>query len=714
MLKHVKFTTQIGLGFAITIALIAGLGLFSASKLQELDRAVSALDQAEALIVEAASLGEEVAGASLAIERYMTGQEGADGTAILTEMAVVLRHAETLARGGILSARALVDLKNRHIAETQTMIGYRDRRNELVADTLTLGIEHRRNIGRLLSMIEARGNDGVLAAARASENFLLTRVRVDRFAMFGDLEDIDSARGPYDLTRNSLLQLNATGLTAEERALQETALAGIAAFWQVAEELRGVEITSRTALATVQATAAEIETSLQSVRNEAQQSSRELSQAANEIIQNSESAILSGVIVAFLLTVAIGAALAVTLSRRLSATVSQTERLAKGDLSVEITGADGRNELGAMARALAVFKDNAIARQEQEETIRRTQAEAQARQEAQARTQARVVRDIGEGLERLAGGDTTHVIASPANDPFPAEYDALRDAFNSVTETLSRTLSRVAEVANEVQGGANEITGAARDLSRRAETQAATLEQSAAALTELTESVRSTAQLARNAEKASQENRGIAEDGARIVRDAVSAMDSIRKSSDQIKNIIVVIDEIAFQTNLLALNAGVEAARAGEAGQGFAVVAAEVRGLAQRASESANEIKSLISESGQQVQNGATLVGSTGESLEQILRKAREVSEQVSAIAAAAVEQSNGLDEVSLGVNQLDEVTQKNAAVAEETNAAAMTLLDRSDELRRELESFNNGRRGSAGHDPLTAASGDRARRYGT
>jgi methyl-accepting chemotaxis protein len=305
--------------------------------------------------------------------------------------------------------------------------------------------------------------------------------------------------------------------------------------------------------------------------------------------------------------------------------------------------------------------------------------------------QARVVRDIGDGLARLAEGDLTHTIPNPPHDPFPAEYNALREAFNSVVATLAQTMAHVADVAREVRGGATEITSASGELSRRAEAQAATLEQSAAALTELSESVRSTAELARRADASSRQNFGIAEEGTRIVRDAIAAMANIKSSSDQISTIIVVIDEIAFQTNLLALNAGVEAARAGEAGQGFAVVAAEVRGLARRASESANEIKSLISASAQQVTTGAALVGSTGESLEQILKKARDVSEQVAAIAAAAVEQSRGLAEVSVGVNQLDEVTQKNAAVAEESHAAAQTLLGRAEDLRRTISDFKLG-----------------------
>ncbi|MEH7827222.1 methyl-accepting chemotaxis protein [Gemmobacter denitrificans] len=410
-------------------------------------------------------------------------------------------------------------------------------------------------------------------------------------------------------------------------------------------------------------------------------------------------------------TVLIALVLGLKITAGLKRTVEQTRRLADGDLDIQITGVGRRNELGDLANALEVFRKNA-------HEARRLQAEAEAmrhedaaRQQSEMAKQERVVGDISAGLERLAAGDLSRPIDSPPNNPFPPEYDALRNTYNSVIQQLSRTVSRIGSVAASVRGGSDEIASVAQNLSSRAQTQAATLEQSAAALNELTESVRSTAQHAKAARKASQENHAHAETGAQIVVEAMDAMRGIEQSSEQITRIIGVIDEIAFQTNLLALNTGVEAARAGEAGRGFAVVASEVRALAQRASESAHEIKALIRQSTEQVEVGSTLVGRTGDSLSEILKRASDVSALIAEIAAAVSEQASGLDEINTGVHQLDQVTQQNAAVAEETTAVAATLLHKADELTAELSGFQTAG-GSSVQASVSSLHSDRKPRF--
>ena len=363
-------------------------------------------------------------------------------------------------------------------------------------------------------------------------------------------------------------------------------------------------------------------------------------------------------------------------------------RIASGEQSVEVPHQDLTDAVGNIARSLDHFGETIRQAEIAQDQKMREQETAAEEARKVSVVQKRVVEELSHGLKRMAAGDLSQEIQSPSHDPFPNEYDDLRTSFNHALQQLGRAMSDVLNAAGNVQSGASEIDQAAGDLASRAETQAATLEQSAAALNELSESVRQTSDRAEQAETAGRGSRDQAESGAQVMRDAINAMRQIENSSENVSRIIGVIDDIAFQTNLLALNAGVEAARAGEAGKGFAVVASEVRGLAQRASESAREIKSFIAESSSQVEEGSRLVMTTGERLDDILHRTQEMQELMSDIASAAREQASGLNEISGGVNQLDSVTQQNAAMAEQANAAASSLSTTSEELMGILSKF--------------------------
>jgi methyl-accepting chemotaxis protein len=381
-------------------------------------------------------------------------------------------------------------------------------------------------------------------------------------------------------------------------------------------------------------------------------------------------------------------------------------RLAQRDYGAEIPVCTAQDEVGELTRACTSLRDDLNMAAQQAEILAHQQAERE-RERAQL---GRVVAELRGGLARLSDGDLTAPIASPADNPFPQEYEPLRESYNSVVERFGETIDQILVIAGTLRASVDEITGASRDLSSRAETQAATLEQSAAAMTELTQSVSATAQLAARAQDASFGNRTGAERGAEIVRDAVEAMQGIERGSEQITRIIGVIEDIAFQTNLLALNAGVEAARAGDAGRGFAVVASEVRLLAQRASDSAREIKGLISDSTQRVGEGSTLVRKTGESLAEILGRANEAASLVADIAMAAADQARGLAEVNTGVNQLDAVTQQNSAIAEEAAGLARSLLSQSEDMMQALSGLRTKQTiGGIKGRPSAGRAGDHA-----
>ncbi|MEM1360394.1 MAG: methyl-accepting chemotaxis protein [Pseudomonadota bacterium] len=298
--------------------------------------------------------------------------------------------------------------------------------------------------------------------------------------------------------------------------------------------------------------------------------------------------------------------------------------------------------------------------------------------------QEHVVLSLQSALKALADGDLTTRI----NESFAQRYEHLRSDFNAAVGTLSQALNNIVSNAGGIKDEANVLSRAASELSKRTENQAATLEETAAALGELTASVASTATGAAKANGVVTQSCDEAETGQSVARDAVAAMDKIQGSSAEISKIVGVIDEIAFQTNLLALNAGVEAARAGDAGRGFAVVASEVRELAQRSSNAAQEIGTLISGSQQEVGRGVEQVNQTGNALELIYSSVGTVAEIVGDMATTSNEQASTLSEVNNAVSELDRVTQQNSAMSEETTALTQTLANAANAMVTALEKF--------------------------
>lgn len=290
-------------------------------------------------------------------------------------------------------------------------------------------------------------------------------------------------------------------------------------------------------------------------------------------------------------------------------------------------------------------------------------------------------------VKALSTGDLTESMEGE----YSGEFADLRDAINETNTVLSDMVDQIMDGSENILTSSDEISRGNADLSQRTEEQASSLEETASSMEEMTSTVKQNADNAREANQLAAAARDQAEKGGEVVQKAVNAMGEINTSSKKIADIIGVIDEIAFQTNLLALNAAVEAARAGEQGKGFAVVAAEVRNLAQRSAGAAKEIKGLINDSVERVDEGSKLVDESGKTLEEIVNGVKKVSDIIAEIAAAAQEQAAGIEEVNKAITQMDEMTQQNAALVEEATAASESMNEEAKEMNDLMDFFDLG-----------------------
>ena len=285
---------------------------------------------------------------------------------------------------------------------------------------------------------------------------------------------------------------------------------------------------------------------------------------------------------------------------------------------------------------------------------------------------------------RVAEGDLSVRIEAEGRDEVAELMHSLRD----MNGRLSSVVGAVRGNAESVATASAQIAQGNADLSQRTEEQASALQQTAASMEQLGSTVNLNADNARQANQLALGASQVAQQGGEVVAQVVQTMHGINDSSRRIAEIIGTIDGIAFQTNILALNAAVEAARAGEQGRGFAVVAGEVRSLAQRSAEAAREIKSLITASVEQVEQGNALATQAGSTMGDIVTSIRRVSDIVAEISAASSEQSSGVGQIGEAVTQMDQVTQQNAALVEESAAAAESLKQQADQLVRAVAVF--------------------------
>ena len=419
-------------------------------------------------------------------------------------------------------------------------------------------------------------------------------------------------------------------------------------------------------------------------------------------------------------------------------------RLAEGDLAVEVPGRERHDEIGGMAAAVEVFKQNAIkvAEMNAAEEVR----SGQTRERAAA--MAALVKGLGEVVDAAVQGDfsrridiklrdadlmgvasnvnnlvetvdrgiteTGSVLAALARTDlttrvegeYQGAFAKLKADTNSVVDNLTEVVGQMRQTSTALKTATGEILAGANDLAERTTRQAAAIEETSAAMEQLATTVVDNAKRAESASSKAQAVSVTAEETGTVMQKSNAAMERISTSSAKISNIIGMIDDIAFQTNLLALNASVEAARAGDAGKGFAVVAVEVRRLAQSAASASSEVKVLIEQSGNEVAGGTKLVAEATQKLNSMLSGVKESASLIHDISSASQEQSSAISQVTTAVRQMDEMTQHNAALVEETNAAIEQTEAQAVDLDRIVDVFvlsNQARRAPRAADNAVA-----------
>jgi methyl-accepting chemotaxis protein len=305
-------------------------------------------------------------------------------------------------------------------------------------------------------------------------------------------------------------------------------------------------------------------------------------------------------------------------------------------------------------------------------------------------------------IEHIAGGDLTVSLQARS------EKDIMNNALISMLDMNNHVFSNISRSADQVAIASQQIADSSQALAQGSTEQAASVQELSSAIAEIAHKTKTNADMAGDAAELADTIRSNAEKGSRQMTEMIGAVKDINQSSLNISRVMKVIDDIAFQTNILALNAAVEAARAGAHGKGFAVVAEEVRNLASKSAEAANDTGAMIQDSMSKAEFGSRIADETAVSLAEIISGIDESGKLIAEIARSSEEQSSGITQVNIGIDQVAQVVQQNSATAQESAAAAEEMSGQSSMLQGLISQFKlkdeNTRRALPVNDPKRLA----------